>query len=64
MQLAGEYAYAGRDVVVGKVLGMLSAEPVHDVHSCHNLAWREEHGGRTYWGGPQGLHPARPGQEG
>ena len=29
MQLAGEYAYAGRDVVVGKVLEILGAEPVH-----------------------------------
>src|SRR5437588_2242332 len=31
MQLAGEYAYAGRDVVVDKVLEILSADPVHEV---------------------------------
>ncbi len=36
MELAGEYAYAGRDVVVDKVLGMLSAEAVHEVHNHHN----------------------------
>ena len=56
MQLAGEYAYAGRDVVVGKVLEILGAEPVHEVHNHHNFAWREEHFGRTYWVDPQGLH--------
>jgi tRNA-splicing ligase RtcB len=64
MQLAGEYAYAGRDVVVGKVLEILSAEPVHEVHNHHNFAWQEEHGGRTYWVIRKGCTPARPGQEG
>jgi tRNA-splicing ligase RtcB len=64
MGLAGEYAYAGRDVVVTKVLEVLSAEPVHEVHNHHNFAWREEHGGRTYWVIRKGCTPARPGQEG
>ena len=64
MQLAGEYAYAGRDVVVGKVLEILSAEAVHEVHNHHNFAWREEHLGRTYWVIRKGCTPARPGQEG
>jgi tRNA-splicing ligase RtcB len=64
MQLAGEYAYAGRDVVVSKVLEILSAEPVHEVHNHHNFAWREEHLGRTYWVIRKGCTPARPGQEG
>jgi tRNA-splicing ligase RtcB len=64
MQLAGEYAYAGRDVVVGKVLEILSAEPVREVHNHHNFAWREEHVGRTYWVIRKGCTPARPGQEG
>src|SRR3954447_26758473 len=48
MQLAGEYAYAGRDIVVDKVLEILGAESVHEVHNHHNFAWREEHFGRTY----------------
>jgi tRNA-splicing ligase RtcB (3'-phosphate/5'-hydroxy nucleic acid ligase) len=61
MELAGEYAYAGRDVVVAKVLEILEAEPVHEVHNHHNFAWREEHLGRVYWGHPQGCTPARPG---
>jgi len=64
MELAGEYAYAGRDVVVAKVLEILGAEPVHEVHSHHNFAWREEHFGRTYWVVRKGCTPARPGQEG
>ena len=64
MQLAGEYAYAGRDVVVAKVLEILGADAIHEVHNHHNFAWREEHGGRTYWVIRKGCTPARPGQEG
>jgi len=64
MQLAGEYAHAGRDVVVDKVLEILGAEAVHEVHNHHNYAWREEHFGRTYWVIRKGCTPARPGQEG
>ncbi|MET1009206.1 MAG: RtcB family protein [Gaiellaceae bacterium] len=64
MELAGDYAYAGRDVVVAKVLGILGAESVHEVHNHHNFAWREEHFGRTYWVIRKGCTPARPGQEG
>jgi tRNA-splicing ligase RtcB (3'-phosphate/5'-hydroxy nucleic acid ligase) len=64
MQLAGEYAYAGRDIVVGKVLDILSAEASYEVHNHHNFAWREEHFGRTYWVIRKGCTPARPSQEG
>jgi tRNA-splicing ligase RtcB len=64
MELAGEYAYAGRDVVVGKVLEILGADPVHEVHNHHNFAWREQHHGRTYWVIRKGCTPARPGQKG
>src|ERR1043166_2574991 len=64
MELAGEYAYAGRDVVVDKVLEILGAEAVHEVHNHHNFAWLEEHFGRTYWVVRKGCTPARPGQEG
>ena len=64
MELAGEYAYAGRDIVVAKVLEILGAESVHEVHNHHNFAWREEHFGRTYWVIRKGCTPARPGQEG
>ena len=64
MQLAGDYAYAGRDIVVSKVLEILGAEAVHEVHNHHNFAWREEHFGRTYWVIRKGCTPACPGQEG
>ena len=64
MELAGEYAYAGRDVVVAKVLEILGAAATHEVHNHHNFAWREEHFGRTYWVIRKGCTPARPGQEG
>jgi tRNA-splicing ligase RtcB len=64
MQLAGDYAYAGRDIVVDKVLEILGAESTHEVHNHHNFAWREEHQGRTYWVIRKGCTPARPGQEG
>jgi tRNA-splicing ligase RtcB len=64
MQLAGDYAYAGRDVVVAKVLEILGAHALHEVHNHHNFAWQEEHFGRTYWVIRKGCTPARPGQEG
>jgi tRNA-splicing ligase RtcB len=64
MELAGEYAYAGRDSVVDKVLEILGTESVQEVHNHHNFAWREEHFGRTYWVVRKGCTPARPGQEG
>ena len=64
MELAGEYAYAGRDVVVDKVLEILGTEALHEVHNHHNFAWREEHFGRRYWVIRKGCTPARPGQHG
>ena len=64
MQLAGEYAYAGRDNVVAKVLEILGADATAEVHNHHNFAWHEEHFGREYWVVRKGCTPARPGQEG
>jgi tRNA-splicing ligase RtcB (3'-phosphate/5'-hydroxy nucleic acid ligase) len=64
MRLAGEYAHAGRDVVVDKVLGILGARATHEVHNHHNFAWREEHFGRTVWVVRKGCTPAEAGQEG
>ena len=64
MEIAGEYAYAGRDTVVSNVLEILGTEAVHEVHNHHNFAWREEHFGRTYWVIRKGCTPAQPGQEG
>ena len=64
MNLAGEYAYAGRDVVVGKVLEILGANTTYEVHNHHNFAWREEHRGTEVWVVRKGCTPAFPGQEG
>ena len=63
MNLALEYAYAGRDIVVAKVLEILGAEAVHEVHNNHNYAEFEEHFGRTYCVVRKGCTPAWPGQE-
>ncbi len=64
MRLAGEYAYAGRDVVVDKVLEILGAESTHEVHNHHNFAWRERHFDTDVWVVRKGCTPAFPGEEG
>ncbi|HEU4656730.1 MAG TPA: RtcB family protein [Capillimicrobium sp.] len=64
MELAGEYAYAGRDVVVDKVLEILGARSTYEVHNHHNFAWRERHFGTDVWVIRKGCTPAFPGQEG
>jgi tRNA-splicing ligase RtcB len=64
MELALEYAYAGRDVVVDKVLEILGTEATHEVHNNHNFAAMEEHYGRSFCVIRKGCTPARPGQEG
>lgn len=64
MQLAGEYAYAGRDVVVDTVLDILGAKANYSVHNHHNFAWREEHDGELFWVVRKGCTPAFPGQQG
>lgn len=65
MELAGEYAYAGRDVVVDKVLDILGNPSVlHEVHNHHNYAWREWVDGRWCWVVRKGCTPLYPGQQG
>ena len=64
MRLAGEYAYAGRDTVVAKVLEILGAEATYEVHNHHNFAWRERHFDTDVWVVRKGCTPAFPGQEG
>ena len=65
MKLAGEYAYAGRDVVVEKVLEILGTkETTFEVHNHHNFAWEEEHFGKKYWVVRKGCTPAFPNQLG
>jgi tRNA-splicing ligase RtcB (3'-phosphate/5'-hydroxy nucleic acid ligase) len=64
MNLAGEYAYAGREAVVAKVLEILGAKVLDTVHNHHNFAWRERHNGLEYWVCRKGATPAMPGQRG
>ena len=64
MNLAGEYAYAGRDWVCQRVAKILGAEIQEEVHNHHNFAWRESHGGEDYWVVRKGATPAFPGQKG
>jgi len=65
MNLAGEYAYAGRELVVKKVLEILdNPEVTFEVHNNHNFAWREEHFGEKYWVVRKGCTPAFPDQKG
>lgn len=64
MTLAGEYAYAGRDVVVDRVLEILGAEEVWGVHNHHNYSWQEEHFGEQWQVVRKGATPAWPGQYG
>jgi tRNA-splicing ligase RtcB (3'-phosphate/5'-hydroxy nucleic acid ligase) len=64
MTLAGEYAYAGRDLVVERVLGILGTTATEEVHNHHNFAWRESHFGNDYWVVRKGCTPAFPGQRG
>lgn len=64
MDLAGKYAYAGRDWVCTKVAQILGGEIAEEVHNHHNFAWRETHGGEDYWVVRKGATPAFPGQKG
>ena len=64
MHLAGEYAYAGRETAVNKVLEILGAKKTFEVHNHHNFAWLEEHFGEKYWVVRKGCTPAMPGQLG
>jgi tRNA-splicing ligase RtcB len=64
MELAGKYAYAGRDWVCEKVAKILGGTIVEEVHNHHNFAWRETHGGEEYWVVRKGATPAFPGQLG
>ncbi len=64
LALAGDYAYAGRDVVVDTVLGLLGVEATETVHNHHNFAWRETHFGEQFWVVRKGCTPAFPGQLG
>jgi tRNA-splicing ligase RtcB len=69
MQLAGEYAYAGREWVARKVVALLGGTEQELVHNHHNFGWKETHASMD--GEPteyvvvrKGATPAFPGQKG
>jgi len=51
-------------MVVEKVLSLLDAKAVDEVHNHHNFAWRETHFGEEAWVVRKGCTPAFPGQRG
>jgi tRNA-splicing ligase RtcB (3'-phosphate/5'-hydroxy nucleic acid ligase) len=62
MQLAGRYAYAGRDAVVAQVLAILGTRATEEIHNHHNFAWIESHGGERLVVVRKGATPNQPGQ--
>jgi tRNA-splicing ligase RtcB (3'-phosphate/5'-hydroxy nucleic acid ligase) len=64
MEIAGRYAYAGRDWVCEKAAELIGGNIVEEVHNHHNFAWRETHGNQKYWVIRKGATPAFPGQKG
>jgi tRNA-splicing ligase RtcB len=64
MELAGEYAYAGREWVARQVVGILGGRELELVHNHHNFAWKEDHDGRELVVVRKGATPAFPGQRG
>ena len=64
MPLAGRYAYAGRDWVCDRVVRILGARKLDEVHNHHNFAWKENHAGQHVWVVRKGATPAFGGQRG
>lgn len=64
MDLAGRYAYAGRNWVCAKVAAILGAQILDEVHNHHNFAWKESVMDSDAWVVRKGATPAFPGQRG
>lgn len=64
MELAGRYAYAGREWVARKVVSLLGGTELELVHNHHNFAWKETHDGEELVVVRKGATPAFPGQLG
>jgi len=64
MNLAGRYAYAGREWVARKVVSLLGGQELELVHNHHNFAWKEKHDGEEMVVVRKGATPAFPGQKG
>jgi tRNA-splicing ligase RtcB len=64
MNLAGQYAYAGREWVCYTLADAFDSVIIEEVHNNHNFAWKEEHDGRELVVVRKGATPAFPGQRG
>ena len=69
MNVAGAYAYAGRDWVCDKVHSIIGGEIIDTVHNHHNFAWKENHEingeyQEGVWVVRKGATPAFPNQRG
>ena len=63
MDLAGQYAYAGREWVMHSIAFMLGAAVREVVHNHHNYAWLEDVNGRPNWVVRKGATPLFAGQQ-
>src|SRR5215212_9227061 len=65
MDLAGLYAYAGREWVVHTIVrDFMQARIVDAVHNHHNYAWKETVRGAEHYVVRKGATPLYPGQRG
>ena len=64
MELAGRYAYAGREWVARKVVSLMGGRERELVHNHHNFAWRETHDGEPLVVIRKGATPAFARQKG
>ena len=64
MNLAGRYAYTGREWVARKVVSIIGGSEMELVHNHHNFAWPEVHDGDELVVVRKGATPAMPGQKG
>ena len=65
MDLAGHYAYAGREWVVHTIVRDFMHAGISDaVHNHHNYAWKLQVGGAEHYVVRKGATPLYPGQRG
>jgi tRNA-splicing ligase RtcB (3'-phosphate/5'-hydroxy nucleic acid ligase) len=64
MNLAGRYAYTGREWVARRTVQILGGTELELIHNHHNFAWREQHDGEELIVVRKGATPAFPGQKG
>jgi tRNA-splicing ligase RtcB len=64
MNLAGRYAYTGREWVCYTLADAFDSVILEEVHNNHNFAWKEEHDGEELVVVRKGATPAFPGQRG